>query len=69
MAILSPVWELAREMRYLYAMPHQIGSDKFDRLLPDFRPTNLEQVMLAGLPADIDPNKVMGPSGQTIVAN
>lgn len=72
MTILSPVWELAREMRemrYLYAMPHQVGSDKFDRLLPDFRPTNLEQVMLAGLPADIDPNKVMGPSGQTIVAN
>jgi len=72
MAILSPVWELAREMRemrYLYAMPHQIGSDKFNRLLPDFRPTNLEQVMLAGLPADIDPNKVMGSSGQTVVAN
>ena len=38
------------ERRYLYSMPHGIGADKFDRLLPDFRPTALDQVMLCGLP-------------------
>jgi nucleoside-diphosphate-sugar epimerase len=72
MTLLSPFWELAREMRemrYLYARPHQIGSDKFNRLLPDFRPTSLEEVMLAGLPADINPNKTVRPGGQAIVTN
>ena len=70
MTLLSPFWELARElreMRYFYAMPHQIGSAKFTRLLPDFQPTALEDVMLAGLPGDIDPNKVMRPGGQPVI--
>ena len=72
MTILGPFWELAREMRemrYLFAMPHRIGSDKFNRLLPDFQPTDLEDVMLAGLPTDIDPDKVVRPGSQAIVAN
>ena len=71
MTLASPFWELAREMRemrYLYAMPHQIGAGKFDRLLPDFRPTDLEEVMLSGLPADVDPDKVMHSGGQPIGA-
>jgi len=54
MTILSPFWELAREMRemrYLYSMPHQIDGTKFDRLIPDFQPTDLEEVMLSSLPA------------------
>lgn len=70
MTLLSPFWELARElceMRYLYAMPHQIGAAKFNRLLPDFKPTDLEDVMLAGLPTDIDPHKVVRPSSQSIL--
>lgn len=57
-----------REMRYLYSMPHQISATKFDRLLPGFEPTALEQVMLAGLPADIYPDKAMRPSGETVAA-
>ena len=72
MSLLSPFWELAREMRemrYLYAMPHQIASAKFNRLLPDFEPADLEDVMLAGLPADLDPNEAMRPSGQTVLTN
>lgn len=72
MTLLSPFWELAREMRemrYLYAMPHQIGSDKFNRVLPDFEPTDLEDVMLAGLPADINPDKVVRAGGQTVVTS
>ena len=62
MTLAAPVWQLAREMRemrYLYAMPHQIGRAKFDRLLPDFRPTPLDVVMLSGLPQEVYPNKVM----------
>ena len=53
MTVLSPFWTLAREMRemrYLSEMPHQISDTKFNRLLPDFRPTDLETVMQAGLP-------------------
>lgn len=70
--LLSPFWELARElreMRYLYAMPHQIGSEKFDKLLPDFTPTATEKVMLAGLPADIDPDHPVRTSDLPIAAN
>lgn len=71
MTLLSPVWELAREMRemrYLYTMPHRIGAAKFNRLLPDFDPTDLDEVMLCGLPADIYPDKVVRPGSQTIAA-
>ncbi len=71
MTLLSPVWELARElreMRYLYAMPHQISGAKFARLLPDFQPTPMADVMRAGLPGDIYPDKVMHASRQTIAA-
>lgn len=62
MTLLAPFWPLAhemREMRYLFAMSHQIGGRRFAELLPDFRPTDLREVMLAGLPADIHPDKVM----------
>lgn len=60
--LASPVWELARElseMRYLWDMPHALGTDKFDRLLPDFERTDLSTVMRASLPRDIDPNKTV----------
>ena len=53
MRLAAPFWELARElqeMRYLWETPHSLAAGKFDRLLPDFQPTPLEQVMLAGLP-------------------
>jgi nucleoside-diphosphate-sugar epimerase len=65
MTLLCPFWELAREMRemrYLYEMPHQISAAKFDRLLPAFVPTSLRDVMLAGLPADIHPDKTVRTS-------
>ena len=71
MTVLSPFWELAREMRemrYLYAMPHCIGAAKFDHLLPDFRPTDLDKVMEAGLPPDIDPDKIVRPGRLTFAA-
>lgn len=54
MRLAAPFWELARElneMRYLWETPHQLCANKVTRLLPDFVPTPLDQVMLAGLPA------------------
>lgn len=71
MTMLSPFLEVARElreMRYLYEMDHILGATKFNSLLPDFQPTPLAEVMEAGLPADINPDKVMGASGKTIAA-
>lgn len=49
MRITSPFWELAREMidmRHLYDTPHRLGSAKFDRLLPDFRSTSSDEVLI-----------------------
>lgn len=72
MTLLSPFWELAREMRemrYLYAMPHQVGAEKFNRLLPEFTPSDLDDVMLAGLPRDIDPHEMVRPSSQTVITD
>ncbi|SFR46150.1 Nucleoside-diphosphate-sugar epimerase [Yoonia tamlensis] len=70
MKLLSPVWELARElteMRYAYAMPHQISDVKFRRLLPDFAPTDLATVMRAGLPRDINPDKPVRPRAKAAI--
>lgn len=71
MIALSPFMEVARElreMRYLYRLPHQLSAEKFNRLLPGFQPTPLREVMLAGLPGDIHPNKMVRTGGQTIIA-
>jgi nucleoside-diphosphate-sugar epimerase len=70
MKMLSPIWELAREMaemQYLYAMPHTISADKFNKLLPDFTATDLVSVMRAGLPRDINPDKPMRASPQAAI--
>lgn len=51
-SLLSPFWELSREMlemRYLWNTPHTLSGEKFGRLLPSFRATPLDQVMRAGL--------------------
>jgi nucleoside-diphosphate-sugar epimerase len=56
MRLLSPFWELARElteMRYLWDTPHSLSGEKLSRLLPDFRATDLRTVMRAGLPPEI----------------
>ena len=57
--LLSPFWELARElneMRYLWNTSHQLSGEKFNRLLPNFVPTDLRRAMFAGLPNDVHPN-------------
>ncbi|MCC5974451.1 MAG: epimerase [Rubellimicrobium sp.] len=59
--LASPVWEMARElleMRYLWSMPHRIGAAKFDRLLPEFEPTELRKVMLAGASVALGQDKI-----------
>lgn len=71
MAMASPVWELARElteMRYLWNNFHTMSGTKLARLLPDFRPTDLRAVMLAGLPVDIYPHQPMRTGGEAVAA-
>jgi nucleoside-diphosphate-sugar epimerase len=53
LTLLSPFWELAREMRemrYLFNLPHTLSSEKLTRLLPEFRATPLREVLLGSLP-------------------
>ena len=71
MTLSSPFWELARElaeMRYLWHISHTLSGTKLARLLPDFRPTDLRSVMLAGLPVEVYPHQTVRTSGQTIAA-
>lgn len=60
MRLAAPFWELARElleMRYLWSLPHWLSDEKFNRLLPGFQPTDMREVMLAGLPPKIHPDQ------------
>lgn len=71
MTALSPVWELAREMRemrYLWETPHWLARDKFDRLLPGFQDTPFDAVIRASLAAQIDPDKAVRSGGKPVVA-
>ncbi len=71
MTVLAPFWGLAkemREMRFQFSMPHSLSGTRFAELLPDFVPTPLEEVMLAGLPADIHPDQTMRSRQQAVLA-
>jgi nucleoside-diphosphate-sugar epimerase len=71
MRLASPVWELARElveMRYLWDTSHTLSGAKLARLLPEFRPTDLRTVMLAGLPVKVYPDQPVRAGGQTVAA-
>lgn len=51
--LLTPFWELARElmeMRYLFDMPHSLAPEPLARILPDFKPTPLRQIVAEHLP-------------------
>lgn len=53
MRAAAPFWELAREMvemRYLWSVPHGLDDSRLRALLPEFRPTEVQQVMTAGVP-------------------
>lgn len=52
MGLLSPVWELARElreMRYLYDLPHRLDPAPLAHLLPDHRDTDFRSIVAAHL--------------------
>lgn len=53
MTLVSPVWELARElreMRYLWETPHTLSSRRLAEVLPDFEPTPFHAVVRGMLP-------------------
>lgn len=70
--LASPFWELAREvleMRGLFSTPHRLGSAKFDRLLPDFRATSLDDVLrLRVIDPQVDPDHAVRAGGETVFA-
>jgi nucleoside-diphosphate-sugar epimerase len=50
--VMSPVWELARELRemlYLSSFPHSLDPAPLRQLLPDWRDTPLDEVILQHL--------------------
>ena len=54
MRLASPFWGLAREMRemrYLWSLDHSLSDTKLTRLLPDFEPTPIEDVIRSALVA------------------
>ncbi|MEP1536140.1 MAG: epimerase [Paracoccaceae bacterium] len=54
MRLASPFWGLAREMqemRYLWNLDHALSDAKLARLLPDFEPTPIEDVIRSALGA------------------
>jgi nucleoside-diphosphate-sugar epimerase len=54
--LTSPFWEMAREMlemRYLWSTSHTLSNDKLLRLVPEFRATDLDVVMRAGIPPEM----------------
>jgi nucleoside-diphosphate-sugar epimerase len=62
MRLLSPFWELARElteMRYLWETAHQLSDKKLKRLLPDFEMTPSHTVLANVLADDINPDQTV----------
>lgn len=53
--LLSPFWKMARhlvEMRYLWSKPHHIDPKAFEKALPLFKATPLEEALVHALPKD-----------------
>jgi hypothetical protein len=66
LGLAAPFRELARElreMRYLFDTPHRLSGRRLDELLPGFRPSDPDVVMLATLPSDLRPDQSMGAGG------
>ena len=50
-------------MRYLFDTPHRLSGRRLGELLPGFRPSDPDVVMLATLPPDLRPDQTMGAGG------
>ncbi len=53
LALLSPLWEFAREareMRYLWNTDHALSGKRFSALLPEFIDTDVERALRSALP-------------------
>lgn len=60
--LVSPVWELARELRemlYLSSFPHRLDAAPLHRWLPHYRDTALDEVIAAHL-------RAVGPQGRSM---
>ena len=71
MTLLSPVWELARElreMRYLFETSHSLGHARFDALLPGFVHADLDTVIRAGLSGEVHPDQTVRPGSIAFAA-
>ena len=65
------VWPLGRyllEMRYLWAKPHHLDTSRHQALCGDLAMTPLHDALTQALNLDVDPDKAMGASGQTVLA-
>jgi nucleoside-diphosphate-sugar epimerase len=73
MRLAAPFWELAREMldmRALYDTPHRLGSAKFDRLLPGFGATSLDDVLTRlVIQPNIDPDHSVRSGREAVLSN
>ena len=52
--LMRPFWPVARhliEMRYLWSLPHELASDRFDNLFPEFQSTPPEVALAAAVAA------------------
>lgn len=58
--LIAPFWPMGRrlvEMSYLWSKPHRLDSAKFNRLLPDFKPTPLSTALRSAVQLDIHPDQ------------
>ena len=64
----SPMMRYLTDMRYLWQTPHGLDGNKLARLLPDFVPTPLDELMAEALGDQIHPDKPVRARRKSIVA-
>ena len=71
LTLLSPVWELAREMRemrYLFDMAHRLDGAKLARIVPGAPSTPLAAVVAQLLAGDVHPDQPVRTGGETVLS-
>lgn len=67
--LAAVVWKMGRylmEIQYLWDKPHYLDGAKFDRLLPDFVPTPVDEAIRLATLGDVDPDQSMVRSGAPV---